>query len=355
MELFLSRSMASIAPAMRTYKLTHNYPLSVNTLHQLRQKVRINPEFRNHHSRMSSTGDNSAKPHHEQMADAEKQIKRNPHGNFKEVEASRPKWDPSLEWHYTQTKNTSWKAGDGANDDGASLQKEHISIDPYEEGRPAAFNYKLLISGIVPRPIGFISTRSKDGSSTNLAPYSYFQVVNHDPPIFTVGFSGGFDKAKDSLRNLVDSGECVLNIISEHYLEAANSTSVNAPYGTSEWVTSGLTPAECKDVKASRVKEAVFSVEGKLVETKEFESRSKPGQKSGVLAIIEGVRFWAREDAINEERNLLDPAILRPIARLGGITYARFHEGIEIPRPDWDELKVDADPKDLVKPKANAQ
>jgi flavin reductase (DIM6/NTAB) family NADH-FMN oxidoreductase RutF len=243
------------------------------------------------------------------MADAEKHIKRNPHGNFKEVEASRPEWDSEIQWGYTQTKKPSWKAGDGANDDGASLSKSHIDIDPYEEGRPAAFNYKLLISGIIPRPVGFVSTRSADGTSTNLAPFSYFSVVNHDPPIFTVGFSGGFDKAKDSLRNLKESGECVLNIISEHYLEAANSTSVNAPYGTSEWALSGLTPAPCKDVKASRVKEAVFSVEGKLVETKEFESRSKPGEKSGVLAIIEGVRFWAREDAINEDKNLLDPAV----------------------------------------------
>jgi flavin reductase (DIM6/NTAB) family NADH-FMN oxidoreductase RutF len=258
---------------------------------------------------MASTGDDAAKPHHEQMADAEKQIKRNPHGNFVEIEASRPAWNSSAEWHYTQTKNINWKAGDGANDNGASLQKEHISIDPYDEGRPPAFNYKLLISGISPRPIAFLSTRSKDGSSTNLAPFSYFSVVNHDPPIFTVGFSGGFDKAKDSLRNLAESGECVINIISEHYVEAANSTSVNAPYGTSEWVTSGLTPAESKDVKASRVKEAVFSIEGKLVETKEFESKSKPGQKSGVLAIIEGVRFWVREDAINEDKNLVDPAV----------------------------------------------
>ena len=48
----------------------------------------------------------------------------------------------------------------------------------------------------------------KVGSSTNLAPMSYTQVVNHDPPVFTVGFAGGFDKAKDTLRNLVESGEC---------------------------------------------------------------------------------------------------------------------------------------------------
>jgi len=45
------------------------------------------------------------------------------------------------------------------------------------------------------------------------------------------------------------------------------------------------------------------------VETKEFESRATPGKKTGVLAIIEGVRFWAREDAINEEGNLIDPGV----------------------------------------------
>ena len=91
--------------------------------------------------------------------------------------------------------------------------------------------------------------------------------------------------------------------------EAANACAVNAPYGISEWALTGLHPAPCKDVKASRVQEAVFSVEGKLVETKEFESRATPGKKTGVLAIIEGVRFWAREDAVSEDRNLIDPNV----------------------------------------------
>lgn len=243
------------------------------------------------------------------MMDSEKTVQRNPHGNFKEVEASRPDWDREKKFHMTKTKNPSWKPGDGANDGGESLKKEHVSIDPYEDGRPATFNYKLLISAIIPRPIGFVSTRSKDGSSSNLAPFSYTQVINHDPPVFIVGYAGGFDKAKDSLKNLVDSGECTINIISEHYLEAANATSVNAPYGVSEWALTGLTPASCKEVKASRVKEAVFSVEGKLMETKEFESRATPGKKTGVLAIIEGVNFWAREDAINKDKNLIDPEV----------------------------------------------
>ncbi len=240
---------------------------------------------------------------------SEKHVKRNPHGNFKEVESSRVDWRQEGEWTVYKTKNPNWKFGDGANDNGEWKNHKHVSIDPYQEGRPATFNYKLLISAIIPRPIGFVSTRSKDGSSTNLAPFSYTQMVNHDPPIFVVGYAGGFDKAKDSLRNLVDSGECVINMISEHYLEAANACSVNAPYGISEWALSGLTPMECTDVKASRVGEAVFSVEGKLLETKEYESRATQGKKTGVMAIIEGVRFWAREDALNEERNMLDPNV----------------------------------------------
>jgi flavin reductase (DIM6/NTAB) family NADH-FMN oxidoreductase RutF len=246
---------------------------------------------------------------HEQMLDGEAAIKRNPHGNFKEVEASRPAWREQSSWNFTQTRNPNWQAGDGANDNGESLKHDHVDIDPYADGRPATFNYKLLISAIVPRPVGFVSTRSADGKSTNLAPFSYFNLVNHDPPIFILGYAGGFDKAKDSLRNLLETRECCINIISEHYLEAANATSVNAPYGISEWALTGLTPAECKDVKASRVKEAVFSIEAKLVETKEFESRATPGKKTGVLAIVEGVRFWAREDAVNEDENLIDPAV----------------------------------------------
>lgn len=100
---------------------------------------------------------------HEQMMDSEKHVKRNPHGNFKEVEAGRPDWRSEEKWAFTKTKQPEWKPGMGANDGGECLKKKHVEIDPYAEGRPATSNYKLLISGIVPRPIGFVSTRSKDG------------------------------------------------------------------------------------------------------------------------------------------------------------------------------------------------
>ena len=287
--------------------------------------------------------------------DAESVIRRNPHGDFSKVQAERPDFK-GRPWVMSKALDPTWEYGGGGNDGGASLEREHVDIDPYAEGRPAAFNYKLLISAIIPRPIGFISTMSKDGKSTNLAPFSYSQVINHDPPIFIVGFSGGLDNAKDTLRNLTESGECTFNIVSEHFVEAANASSIDSEYGVSEWALTGLHPAPCKEVKCSRVKESIFSVECKLVETKEFESRATPGKKTGVMAILEGLRFWVREDAINEDRSLVDPNVLRPMSRLGGIMYGRTVDGFEIPRPVFKQEKEQGKVKDeLIQPKVEGQ
>jgi flavin reductase (DIM6/NTAB) family NADH-FMN oxidoreductase RutF len=240
-------------------------------------------------------------------ADAEASVKRNPHPDFKGVEASRPPF-PTKALTFTQTPKPDWQPGDGANNK-TNLDKKHREIDPYEPGRPPIHNYKLLISGIVPRPIGFVSTISEDGKSTNLAPFSYFNLIAHDPPLFILGFSGGYSRPKDTLANLLAQKQCVLNIISEDYIEAANYTAINAPEGVSEWAMTGLTPEKSKVVKPDRVKEAVFSIEAQLVETREWESKAVPGKKTGVLAIVEGVRFWVREDAIDEEGVLIDPAV----------------------------------------------
>lgn len=253
--------------------------------------------------------------------------------DFDKIQASRPDFRRDTEVKFTKPPSPEWKQGDGGNDGGESLKKNHVEIDPYEEGRPLASNYKLLISGMVPRPIALISTKAKDGQSTNLAPFSYSQVINHDPPLFAVGFVGSLDKAKDSLKNLNETQECVVNIISEHFVEAANSTAINAPYGVSEWETSGLHQAPSAVVQPARVKESIMSVEGKLVEFKEFHSKATPGKVTGTLAIIEGLRFWVREDALNEDKNLIDLKVLKPIGRLGGIQYSRTSEVLEIPRP----------------------
>ena len=257
--------------------------------------------------------------------------------DFKELEAQRPAFDNTTTFSLSKTVSPGWQWGEGANDHGIGLRRRHTEIDPNGPGRNAMQNYKLLISGIIPRPIGFVSSRSADGTARNLAPFSYTQVVNNDPPIFVVGFTGSNDK--DTLKNLKSTGECVINIVSEHFIEAANATAIDAPYGVSEWMLTGLTPMPCHEVKVDRVGESIFSIEGKLVEVKEFESRFTKGVRSGSLAIIEGVYFWVRDDALSEDEATIDPRVLRPIARLGGITYGRVTDAFEIPRPKFEDFK----------------
>ncbi|KAI1114794.1 FMN-binding split barrel [Nemania sp. NC0429] len=272
------------------------------------------------------------------------------HPDFKTVEASRPDWDASSTFRYTKTVDPDWTPGSGANhlDSASGASAKHVVIDPYEPGRPLTSNYKLLISAITPRPIGFVSTRSgprkgEDVGSAgeeetfNLAPFSYFTIVSSEPPIFALGVATPLSKPKDTLRHLAANGECTVNIISEHFIEAANATSVDAPAGCSEWTISGLTPVhDTETVSTPRAREAVFAAECRVESIREFESRALPGVKSACVVLLEATRFWVREDALNAERNVIDPAILRPISRLGGITYGRTTEAVELPRPVFE-------------------
>jgi flavin reductase (DIM6/NTAB) family NADH-FMN oxidoreductase RutF len=248
----------------------------------------------------------------------------------------RPLWESAKPVSATDSPEPTWSYGSGASDKGDSLSKRHVEIDPFAEGRPMFHNYSLLVSGIVPRPIGFVSTISKDGKE-NLAPFSYFQCVDHDPPVFVIGFSGRPDRPKDTLQNLEDTGECSINIVSEHMIEAVNATSLDAPHGVSEWVISGLHQAPSSTVKPPRVQESVFSIEGRLIDVVEFKTSRPAARNKGKLAIIEATRFWAREDAIDAEGTALDINVLKPVGQLGGSSYARISDTFEVARKSWKQ------------------
>ncbi|KAK9448658.1 uncharacterized protein V1518DRAFT_417841 [Limtongia smithiae] len=275
----------------------------------------------------------------------ESQIKRNPHGDFGAVERARAPWEGQETWHYTQRPKVEWTPGSGANDDGWKAHSK-IEIDPYGAGRSPVDNYKLLISGIIPRPIGFVSTVARDGTR-NLATFSYMTIVNHDPPIFCLGFSGGKGNPKDTARNVLETGELTINVISEWFVEAANFTSINSPPGVDEWKLCGLTPLKSSKVAPEHVAESAFSVEAKLLHSHEWISPSS-GKATGTLCICEGVNFHVRDDAINDAKNIIDPAVLQPVSRLGGITYSRTTTGYEMLRPDWSAESQKEEIKELL-------
>jgi flavin reductase (DIM6/NTAB) family NADH-FMN oxidoreductase RutF len=107
-----------------------------------------------------------------------------------------------------------------------------------------------------PRPIGWVSTKSASGI-LNLAPYSFFNAFNYVPPI--VGFcSVG---AKDSLRNVQETGEFVWNLVTRPLAEAMNKTCAPVPPEVNEFELAGLTPQTSKIVQVPRVLESPVAFE----------------------------------------------------------------------------------------------
>jgi len=129
-------------------------------------------------------------------------------GNFAETEANRPNFNQETPIEVTKSPYPNWKYGEGVPDNGASLAQKHHEIDPYAPDRPMINNYRLLVSGIAPRPVGFLSTVSSEGQK-NLSPFSYFQVIDHDPPMFIVGFSSRPGRVKDTYRNLKENASSI--------------------------------------------------------------------------------------------------------------------------------------------------
>ncbi|KAI1498986.1 hypothetical protein F5X99DRAFT_391336 [Biscogniauxia marginata] len=253
--------------------------------------------------------------------------------DFAKTQASRPGFAPNSPIEITKHPDPQWQYGQGVRVN-PGLNKKHVEVDPYAPDRPMVNNYRLLVSGIAPRPIGFISTVSGDGERKNLSPFSYFQVIDHDPPMFIIGFSSRPGRVKDTYRNLKESRECVINTVSESMIEAVNAASIDAPYGVSEWEISGLHEAPATTVRPARVQESVFSIEGKVVDIKEFTDHAE-GMSVASLVLIKATRFWVREDATNADVSHIDLEKLRPIGQLGGISYGRITQTFELPRKHW--------------------
>jgi len=196
--------------------------------------------------------------------------------------------------------------------------------------------YKLMISSVTPRPIALISSTSKDGID-NVAPFSYFGAMAHDPPILSVGIcrNGPNRAMKDSAKNVMDTGEAAINIISQWYLDAANHTCGNFDAGVDEFTESGLSKLPCEIVKAPRVAQAAVSYECKLWKCVPVENDG--GSPTTEIMLLRVVNVHVREGFLVEgcdmDRPEVDTMKLNPIGRLGGNTYVGLGDTVDIPRP----------------------
>ncbi len=191
--------------------------------------------------------------------------------------------------------------------------------------------YKLMTGIIVPRPVALVSTVDRDGVP-NLAPFSFFTGVGSNPP--TVLFcpsvrarGAAADIRKDTLRNVEETGEFVVNAVSDEIAAAANATAAEVPPEVDEFVLSGLTPQPSELVRPPRVAESPAQMECKLLQV--IYTSHEPG--GGVVVLGQIVRFHVRGNLVDNFR--VDPAGLDAVGRMAGNTWARTRERIELIRP----------------------
>ncbi|WP_395359561.1 flavin reductase family protein [Streptomyces sp. YH02] len=175
-----------------------------------------------------------------------------------------------------------------------------VNIDP-ELSDSTSF-YRLLTATVVPRPIAWVSTSSADGTD-NLAPHSFFTIASVTPPVVQFTSVG----RKDSLRNVEETGEFVVNLAPEGLFEQINATATDFPRGVSEFDACGVEREPSLRVKPPRVAASPVALECELHST----------LRIGDSTVVFGRVVHAAIDESVVVDGHPEMALMRPLARLG--------------------------------------
>nr|WP_139491283.1 flavin reductase family protein [Brevibacillus dissolubilis] len=192
--------------------------------------------------------------------------------------------------------------------------------------------YKLLIGGVVPRPIAWVSSSSKDGV-VNVAPFSYFNVACIEPMMISIAVArkpGGV--MKDTARNIQELGEFVVNMVDIHNVEAVNQSSADYPPEISEVEEIGLTPQPSKAVQVPRMAESRVHFECKL---NQIVHLGDGDNIASDLIIGEVVHVHVDDELYFDGK--IDTAKFQPVSRLAGLTYATIGEMFDRPRGVYEK------------------
>jgi flavin reductase (DIM6/NTAB) family NADH-FMN oxidoreductase RutF len=194
---------------------------------------------------------------------------------------------------------------------------------------PARDAYVWMTGTIMPRPIAWVSTVSAAGK-TNLAPFSFFQGVTSSPPtLMFVPVNARDGSKKDTVRNIEQVPEFVVNLVSFELAEKMNATAAQLPYGESEFGQFGIAAAASERVRPPRVAAAPVAFECA------FHSVVHIGEGPLAANVIFGRILCAHvSDAVLGADGRPDPARLDLVGRLGGELYCRTSEIFSIRRPD---------------------
>jgi flavin reductase (DIM6/NTAB) family NADH-FMN oxidoreductase RutF len=187
--------------------------------------------------------------------------------------------------------------------------------------------YKLMISLVVPRPIGWISTRSADGIR-NIAPFSFFNGLSASPMLVAASVGRRSAGPKDTLTNIRQTNVFAVNLVASRHLEAMVRTSGDFSSDVDEFADAGLTAADCARIDAPCVADAAAVFECRLFREVDL------GASAYALVIGEvvGVRLGGALQ-VDPETYHVDIHSLDPVGRLGGAEYALLGEVRTVQRP----------------------
>jgi flavin reductase (DIM6/NTAB) family NADH-FMN oxidoreductase RutF len=193
---------------------------------------------------------------------------------------------------------------------------------------PATEGYRWLTATVTPRPIAWVSTRSAEGID-NLAPFSFFQVVCDEPPTLMVSISRrDGDEPKDTLLNLRDNGELVVQLVSHAQAEAMNASSASLPRGVSEFERFGIAAISSERVKPLRVVGAPVAFECRVAEIKPY-----PAERPTHHLVFAEVLLAHIDDGVLADARHADAARLDLVGRMGGSLYATTRDTFAMIRP----------------------
>ena len=198
----------------------------------------------------------------------------------------------------------------------------------YEPKNGSPFKIDPFKSLVFPRPIGWISSISKNGIA-NLAPYSYFNAVADEPPqvMFCSNGSSTNGKYKDSLSNILTTKEFVVNFTPSTSRNQMNISSRDFKPDEDEFILSNLKKKKSRLVKAPSVKDSPVNLECKLVKTIKLKSNSK---KISTMIIGEVIGIFINNKFIKNDR--VDSVAMRYIARMGYSAYTTISSKFNLKR-----------------------
>jgi len=187
--------------------------------------------------------------------------------------------------------------------------------------------YKLLTGLVIPRPIGWISTKDENGIN-NLAPFSFFNIVGEDPPHIMFSTVRTGNKNKDTLNNVLATKEFVVNLVTEDLVEQMNLTSNNVTSDIDEFELAKLTPIPSQTIEPMRVGEAKAHFECEMVHHYFLENHTN----GGACVVIGKVKMIHVNEEILLDNFKINLETYKPVARLAGSNYSKLGEIFTIKR-----------------------